>query len=114
MSRPFSTAERAVLQELAKAGPPQLAAQLDVAQYDGPAFEGSQSFGIVVPDSAPRIDLADGIIETTERQVRHGDEPTGGVMLWLKEGRVCAYEYYWHTDEMPDCQPRPDQIVDLQ
>lgn len=112
MSRPFAPEERAVLEELAKSGPTQLAAQLSVAEYDEPWFEGAQSFSIVVPDSAPMVDLADGIIETTDRVVRQGGQQTGGVMLWLKDGRVVSYEYYWHTDTMPDRQPTADEIID--
>ena len=110
--RPFTPEERAVLAELAKTGPAELAAQLDVAEYGEPWFSGSQSFNIVVPDSAPAVDLPDGIITTTDRLVRQGGEPTGGVMLWLKDGRVASYEYYWHTDAMPARQPIPEEIVD--
>lgn len=111
MPRPSTLAERAVLVELSRGGPLELARQLDSAEYGEARFPGSQSFSIVVPDSAPNLPLPDGIIPTADRAVTRYDRDIGGVMLWLKGGRVTACEYHWVTGTMPDRPPEPEEIA---
>lgn len=125
MSRPFSDAERALLQRLASAAPDAglLLAQIALAEHDGWWFEGSQSFSIATPDHAPQYFagrlLSDGQQIGPGCSVRvDGAKPDsdanyiGEIFLWLRDGRLTAMEYYWVTDEMPDSLPRLDQLAD--
>ena len=124
MVRPFNDAELALLLHLAARADDAdvLRAQIAVAQYDKPWFEGSQSFDIVVVGDVPRYSAGSDI--GGGRQILPGcsvrvdgsapDSDTnyiGEVFLWVIDGLLDSLEYPWVTDEMPTSLPRLDQLA---
>lgn len=64
---------------------------------------------VVVPDSAPRLDLDDGPIPT-RALVDREDELTGEIVVWVRAGRLIGLEQAWYTDEPPIAWPLPDAV----
>jgi hypothetical protein len=125
MVRSFSDAERSLLLFLAARADDAdvLRAQIEVAEYDKPWFEGSQSFDVRVADGAPRYwsgrDIGGGRQIGPGCSVRvDGSLPDsdvnyiGEAFLWIIDGRLNALEYSWVTEEMPTELPRLDQLAD--
>jgi hypothetical protein len=125
MSRPFTDAERGMLQRLASRAPDAdlLLAQVDLAEHDGWWFEGSQSFDISTSIDAPLYlagrmigggrQIGPGCSVLVDGSVPVSDTNfIGEALLWLQDGRLSAMEYWWVTDEMPDSLPRLDQLID--
>jgi hypothetical protein len=123
MARPFSDAERSLLLFLAARGEDAvvLRAQIELAQYDKPWFEGSQSFDIRVADGAPLYwsgrdigggrQIGPGCSVRVDGSLPYSDSNyIGEAFLWITEGRVSALEYYWVTEEMPTDLPRLEQL----
>lgn len=123
--RPFTDDERALLFFLANraADGETLRRQVEVALYDRPWFEGSQSFDIHVPEDSPRYWAGKAAGPGTQIvpgcSVRlDSTRPVsvtnyiGEVFLWVQDGRLDSLEYTWVTDEMPTELPRLDQLVE--
>ncbi|SDZ32742.1 hypothetical protein [Herbiconiux ginsengi] len=113
-SRPLTSEEHALLASLLEGeweGAEQARLQLDTATHEGWWFTGSKSFDIAVDLDRPLIPRPNGILAPTDRDVYEGDTCTGGVVVWLTEGRISSFEYYWMTDEMPTKLPTPSEVV---
>lgn len=67
-------------------------------------------YEVQVNPLTPRVELPNGPFPT------HGcvwiaNEYQGEILLWLKDGRLSAFEYAWITDEIPLRWPHPDELV---
>ncbi len=121
MARAFTPEERTLIDYLlhpALKDVDQWRAQLRVAQFDAPWFEGSQSFDIVVPlpplaaDSSSPIEGAGCAVYRTGAKHTNRNY-VGEVFLWQTNGLLSALEYSWVTEEMPSTLPHISQLGPL-
>lgn len=109
--RDLTPAERAVLERLCADDWPGAEAarvQLATARFGGHSHgPGDNCFDIVVAEDAPRIARADGPVHGLN--VFDGDEATGAVDLWVRDGRLHSMEHSWYPDE-PGPMPTPEQL----
>ena len=68
-----------------------------------------------IPADCPQSDLPDGPYQGPRDGVRIGVHDgargdIGGVLLWIKDGRLDAFEYFWYTDDPPSELPRTEQL----
>ena len=111
--REFTEQERAILDFLIQDLTPDadvLRAQIAVAKFESPWFEGSQSFTFVVAGDAPRVRGTDSVDGTSalvyDNATDHSDNHcVGGMFLWKKDGALDSLEFWWVTDEMPSELP---------
>ena len=65
-----------------------------------------------VPRSQPRLPWRDGVIPMgLNPGVVESGEPTSEVLVWVEDGRLCAMEHPWFTDDPPAGWPRVDDLV---
>ena len=97
-----------------------LLAQRDSAKYDEPWFEGSQSFGLIVPADIERYESGEHLrggrqivadVNVYRDGVRADDHYIGGIILWAMNGLMSSLEYYWVTDDMPTSLPRLEEVL---
>lgn len=109
IGRPLAERERAVLRHLLAApveGVEPLRDQVEVASVEGSWSDGAgPSVDISVPSAAPAAALPDGVVPIEADVTGADGEYAGELLLWLKDGRLCALEYAWVTDEPPTGLP---------
>ena len=111
--REFTERERAILDFLVQDSTPDAGifrAQIAVAKFKKPWFEGSQSFDFVVAEEAPRTGgtgPADGTSALVyDHPTDHSDNHfVGEMFMWKKNGLLDSLEFWWVTDEMPSELP---------
>jgi hypothetical protein len=123
MTRPFSDAEKRFLIRLTETAedPEILLAQIEVAKFERPWFEGSQSFYIATDPEAPRYNsgrhngphqTAGGSLVYVDGSAPDSDANfIGEAFLQLTDGLLTGVEYWWTSDEMPSTTPSLDQLV---
>ncbi|MCU1480704.1 MAG: hypothetical protein JWQ19_1490 [Subtercola sp.] len=112
-TRPLEPGEMALLRAITRGdwpGAEEVRGQIESARHAGWWFEGSQSFSLVVDPDCPLIPLPSDLIGPTHHRVYEDDEVSGGVLLWVNDGRLTSLEYYWFTPEMPSRLPEPAQL----
>jgi hypothetical protein len=86
-------------------------AQIRTARHGGNWSHADPSFHIVIDEIGPLMQVADGILPSSDRPVLGADGSAGGgVMLWVRHGRIDDFEYYWY-DEADRVLPSLDQIT---
>lgn len=113
--RRFTPVERALLEFLIDGtwdGVETARAQISRGRHGGEWGPGDPSFHIVVPDTAPRLRVSDGILSVTDRVVLDDlrSVAIGGVMLWVKDGLIGDLEYY-RFDDGPATLPTTDLVT---
>jgi hypothetical protein len=86
-------------------------AQIAGARHAGEWSPGDPSFHLATDESCPRLDVADGILRSSDRPLLGIDgSPGGGLMLWVTGGRISDVECYWF-DDADRRLPAPEQIT---
>ena len=113
-TRELTPGERAVLEHLTDGdfeGSVAARAQISTARHAGEWSPGDPSFHILTDGTCPRLDVEDGILRFSDLPVlTENGSPCGGVMLWVRDGRIDDFEYYWY-DEADRSLPTTDQIT---
>jgi hypothetical protein len=110
--RALDADELAVLDFLLQADAPgaaQLREQVAGARVVGACECGCPSVELEAPAAAPPAALPDGVYPVEAEVVPAGDEPAGGVMLFIERGRLSYLEHYWH-DSVPTAWPRLEEL----
>jgi hypothetical protein len=86
--------------------------QISSGRHGGEWGPGDPSFRVIVPAGAPRLEVSDGILPVSDRIVLDEDGSTavGGVMLWVKDGRIDEFEYY-RFDSEPATLPPTNRVT---
>lgn len=68
---------------------------------------GSQgaSIDLAIPSSVTRVSGPDGLLPIRAAVLDAHGQYTGGLLLWIKDGRLSALEYAWVTDLPPTDLP---------
>ena len=110
--RPLDADERAVLGFLLTAdvsGAAQLREQVAGARVVGGCECPCPSVELAVPAAAPSAALPEGLYSVEAEVLSGGDEPAGGVMLFIERGRISYLEYYGY-DDVPTAWPRLEEL----
>ncbi|GAB3808279.1 hypothetical protein GCM10028798_33960 [Humibacter antri] len=67
-------------------------------------------FDIQVDTTLEPIAAPDGILKSTDQFVYRDGACIGGVMIWIKHGRLASFEYYSLSDLEYDRLPLPAEI----
>ena len=113
MHRPLTPGESAVLGALLSAdfhGAPELRRQAATAVVIGGSECGCPSIELSVPDAEPTAPLPDGLAPIELRISPIGSEPTGDVILFLRDGRLSYLEYVYYTDTPPSAWPETSRL----
>ncbi|MBM7831187.1 hypothetical protein JOE59_001892 [Agromyces cerinus] len=113
-TRDLTPEERAILEHLTDGdfeGSAAARTQISTARHAGQWSPGDPSFHILTDGVCPRMDVEDGIFLPSDRPVlTESGSPNGGVMLWVRNGRIDDFEYYCY-DEVDRRLPTIDQIT---
>jgi hypothetical protein len=91
-------------------GATDLRAQARVATVIGRCDCGCPTVDLAVPETAPAADLLGRVSPVEGRVTTHGDEASGEILLFLKDGRLDSLEYVYY-DLVPTSWPPIDRIV---
>ena len=101
-TRELTPDERAILDHLTAGdfdGSVAARAQVSTARHAGNWSPGDPSFRILTDEACPRIGVEDGILLPSDLPVlTETGSPRGGVMLWVRDGRIDDFEYYGYDE----------------
>lgn len=115
MARDFTDDERVLLRFLTVGeNPTALLArsQIETARFADYWGEGDQSFNIESAPGVVCLPVEDGIYHPSDKYFTLSSGEQGGLMLWVKSGKIDALEVYWWAESIPRL-PLPNEISDV-
>jgi hypothetical protein len=113
--RPLAVGERAVLMSLLGfdfPGVESLRRQAQSAEVVGRCDCGCPSIELKVAEDAPVITgLTSRLAPVEASVIATGEDPSGGILLFVEEGRLSYLEYYCDYDGPPKTWPSLDRLA---